>query len=72
MTERYGDHFDVTMPDERHYKTNKYESVHATESALEKAIVRHMQREQNGEAPPPDEEEEEEEGTLKYSKIILY
>jgi hypothetical protein len=60
LTERYGDHFDVVLPDERHYKSLKYNSTHSSENALEKAIVRNMQREQNGEAPPAQEEDDEE------------
>uniref|UniRef100_A0AC34R8H1 C2H2-type domain-containing protein n=1 Tax=Panagrolaimus sp. JU765 TaxID=591449 RepID=A0AC34R8H1_9BILA len=72
LTERYGDNFQVVMPDERHYQCNKYNTKHSSEAALEKSIIKHLQREQNDGEPLPDDDEEEEEEVEEYSTVNAY
>jgi len=60
LTERYGDAFEIVMPDEKHYRCGRFGSTHSSEEALEKAIIRHMQRDQTNGEPAAEEEDEEE------------
>uniref|UniRef100_A0A915E4C1 C2H2-type domain-containing protein n=1 Tax=Ditylenchus dipsaci TaxID=166011 RepID=A0A915E4C1_9BILA len=59
LTEKYGEEFNVTMPDEHHFKCGKFTTKYTSEAALDKAIGKKIRKLQNGE---DNEEEEEEDG----------
>uniref|UniRef100_A0A1I7XGA5 C2H2-type domain-containing protein n=1 Tax=Heterorhabditis bacteriophora TaxID=37862 RepID=A0A1I7XGA5_HETBA len=64
LMEKYGEDFEVLLPDEFHVKCQKFEQTYSSESALDKAIerrVRKMQTVSSDQIPMLEEDDEEDE-----------
>ena len=69
--EKYGEDFEVVLPDEHHVKSMKFGQTYSTEQALDRAIAKRMQK-INASANNPggneddDDEEEVDKGGVCY------
>uniref|UniRef100_A0A914ZG12 C2H2-type domain-containing protein n=2 Tax=Parascaris univalens TaxID=6257 RepID=A0A914ZG12_PARUN len=48
LTEKYGEDFGISLPDEHHIRCAKFETIHTSESALDRLIERRLRRLQAG------------------------
>ncbi|VDM45051.1 unnamed protein product [Toxocara canis] len=48
LTEKYGEDFGISLPDEHHIRCAKFETIHTSEAALDKLIERRLRRLQAG------------------------
>ncbi|VDD92000.1 unnamed protein product [Enterobius vermicularis] len=67
LTEKYGDDFMVSLPDERHIRCGKYDTMHTSEALLDRAIEKRLKRMQlmgeSGEVFGDEDEDENDEET---------
>ncbi|KAI1720475.1 hypothetical protein DdX_04707 [Ditylenchus destructor] len=59
LTEKFGEDFSITMPDERHFLCGKFDTRHTDEKQLDKAIEKHMRKLHNGGGLDIEENEDE-------------